>query len=84
MEKKKEDSGKRLYFTSENGECSSYSIVSGAEKLDEYSKTRTLPQVSLLTFLMNTFTFLFSFFFFFLSLLCLISFEMVALKIFSS
>lgn len=83
MEKKKEDSGKRLYFTSENGECSSYSIVSGAEKLDEYSKTRTLPQVSLLTFLMNTFTFLFSFFFF-LRLLCLISFEMVALKIFSS
>lgn len=61
MDKKREDSGKKLYFTSENGECSSFSIVSGAEKLDEYSRTRTLPQVNSFQFSWDFFPF-FSFF----------------------
>ncbi|XP_022158816.1 uncharacterized protein LOC111025282 [Momordica charantia] len=47
MDKKKEESEsdeKKLYITSENGESSSFSIISGAEQLDHFSQTGTLPQ----------------------------------------
>ena len=43
--KKGEESEKKMYFTSENGESSSFPIISGADKLDHFSKTGTLPEV---------------------------------------
>ncbi|XP_022968779.1 uncharacterized protein LOC111467912 [Cucurbita maxima] len=42
--KKGEESEKKMYFTSENGESSSFPIISGADKLDHFSKTGALPE----------------------------------------